>query len=199
MQPLYVVAELAATLTTGVGYSLADDTISDLGAACASPGSTGCSSSPQVLNTAFVLFGVLQAVGAVAMLRSARPHAPSRTVVTVALLWLVAGVATVGVGLVPVDQHPTAHGLVAAPVFVCQPLALVLHARLLRRGGLWAVGTLLGTAALVGAATFALTLGADHGVGAWERLATWPAKLWLALAAVGYLAGEEPSGPRAAA
>ena len=211
VQPLYVVVELVAALATGVGYSLTDDTISDLGARCADAGATGCSSSPWLVSTAFVVFGVLQVMGAGWLLRSARGLARSRAVVVVALLWAVAGVSSAGVGVMPVDQHPTGHALVAVPVFVCQPLALLLHAGLLPRGALWAVGTALGTVAVVGAVGFAVVLGADDGAGLWERLATWPAKLWLALVVLGpagtpvearsgpYTGAVEPPGPPAAA
>jgi hypothetical membrane protein len=198
-QPLYVVVELAAALTTGVGYSLGDDTISDLGAACEEPGASGCSSSPWLLNTAFVVFGVLQALGALWLLRSARGRRRSHAVGVVGLLWAVAGVGSVGVGLLPVDQHPGAHAVAALPVFVCQPLALLLHARLVRGVGLRVVGALLGTAALAGAVAFGVALGADHGAGLVERLAIWPAKIWLALVVLGYTAAPEAPEPPVAA
>ena len=68
-------------------------------------------------------------------------------------LWVVAGLASVGVGLLPVDAHPIAHSLVALPVFVAQPLALLLHARLLdARAGSGAPGSRLAAVALVGVA-----------------------------------------------
>lgn len=186
-QPGYLVAEVLLALVAGVGYSLADDTISALGTTCDSPAATGCSSAPWAMNLAFVAFGLLQAVGAVPLLRSRpAPHGDVEAVRgarVVGWLWVVAGVSSVGVGLAPVDAHPTLHSLVALPVFVAQPLALLLHARWLTTGRLRLVGTALGLAAALGALAFGGLLGADTWSGAAERLAIWPAKLWLPLAA----------------
>lgn len=184
VQPAYLVAEVALAVLAGVRYSLPDDTISALGTSCA-PGEGGCSSAPLLMNVAFIAFGLLQALGAVPLLGMR-----GRTAV-VGWLWVVAGLASVGVGLLPVDAHPMAHSAVALPVFVVQPLALVLHARLLESGRLRQVGLALATVALVGVLAFAGLLGADHWSGLAERAAIWPAKLWLALALLA-TAGRRP-------
>lgn len=178
-QPGYLAAEVVLALLAGVGYSLADDTISALGTGCAAAAATGCSQAPLAMNLAFVGFGALQAVGAIPLLLEpgARPR-------TVGWLWVVAGVFSIGVGLAPVDTHPTLHSLVALPVFVAQPLAVLLHARWLTTGGLRVAGTVLGVAAILGAVAFGGLLGAQAWSGAAERLAVWPAKLWLPLAAL---------------
>ncbi|MEP6856012.1 MAG: DUF998 domain-containing protein [Pedococcus sp.] len=178
-QPGYLAAEVLLAEVAGVGYSMADDTISALGTSCDSAAATGCSSAPWAMNLAFIGFGALQALGAVPLLRE--PVGRSRVV---GWLWVVAGVFSVGVGLAPVDAHPTLHSLVALPVFVAQPLAVLLHARWLATGRLQAVGTVLGLAAIIGAVAFGALLGADGWSGAAERLAVWPAKLWLPLAAL---------------
>ena len=191
-QPGYLAAEVLLALLAGVHYSLADDTISALGTGCASPTATGCSAVPSVMNLVFVVFGLLQAVGAVPLLRR-----PGRRAKAVGWLWVVAGAFSVGVGLAPVDAHPTLHTVVALPVFVAQPLAVLLHARWLATGRLRFAGTALGVAALVGAVTFAALLGADSWSGAAERLAIWPAKLWLPLAAL--RPGSTPAAGAAAA
>jgi hypothetical membrane protein len=177
-QPGYLAAEVLLALLAGVHYSVADDTISALGTGCTSPAATGCSSAPWAMNVAFVAFGVLQALGAIPLLRAATTRER-----VVGWLWVVAGTFSVGVGLAPVDVQPTLHAVVALPVFVAQPLAVVLHARWLAEGRIRAAGTALGVAAVLGAVTFAVLLGADHWSGAAERLAIWPAKLWLPLAA----------------
>jgi hypothetical membrane protein len=178
-QPAYLAAEVLLALLAGVHYSLADDTISALGTGCPSPAATGCSAAPWVMNLVFVVFGVLQAVGAVPLLRSGAVRARA-----VGWLWALAGTFSVGVGLARVDAHPTLHTLVALPVFVAQPLAVLLHARWLATGRPRVAGTALGVAAVVGAVAFAALLGADSWSGAAERLAIWPAKLWLPLAAL---------------
>ena len=180
VQPAYLAAEVALALLAGVHYSLADDTISALGTVCTYPASDGrgggCSSAPVVMNIAFIAFGLLQALGAVPLL-SVR----GRTAL-VGWLWVVAGLGSVGVGLLPVDSHPLAHSLVALPVFVAQPLALLLHARLLAPGRLRHVGLALAAVAIGGVVVFAVRLGAEHWSGLAERAAIWPAKLWLPLA-----------------
>ena len=176
-QPAYLVVEVALAVLAGLAYSLSDDTISALGTSCG-PGEGGCSSAPLLMNVAFIAFGLLQALGAVPMLRTRGRSA------VVGWLWVVAGLASVGVGLLPLDTHPTAHSVVALPVFVAQPLALVLHAHLLTAGRLRSAGLTLGAVALAGAVCFAVLLGAEHGSGAAERAAIWPAKLWLPLAAL---------------
>src|SRR6476660_8572364 len=62
-QPGYLAAEVLLALFAGVGYSLADDTISALGTGCGSPAASGCSSAPWAMNVVFVVFGALQALG----------------------------------------------------------------------------------------------------------------------------------------
>ena len=175
VQPAYLVVEVALAVLAGVRYSMTDDTISALGTSCA-PAASGCSSAPLLMNVAFVAFGLLQALGAVPLTRGR-----GRTAV-VGWLWAVAGLASVGVGLLPVGTHPMAHSVVALPVFVAQPLALLLHARLLDPGRLRHAGLALATVALLGVVAFVGTLGADHWSGLAERAGIWPAKLWLPLA-----------------
>lgn len=176
VQPLYVVAEVLTGLALGVSYSYRDDTISALGTTCA-PGGDGCASAGWVMNTVFVLFGVLQAVGAWPLLRSSAGKGGR----LVGALWATAGVFSILVGLSPVDAHPTAHTLVALPVFLCQPAALLLHARLVPRSPLRSVGTALAAVSVAGALAFGLLLAAPAWAGLAERAAIWPAKLWLAL------------------
>ena len=191
-QPAYLVAEVGLAVFAGVGYTLRDDTISALGTAC-DPGDAGCSSAPGLMNVVFVGFGLLQAVGAVPLLAGRGRRA------LVGWLWVVAGLASVGVGLLPVDTHPTGHALVAVPVFVAQPLALLLHARLTPAGAARTAGLVLASVALLGVAAFVALLGHDQWVGLAERAAIWPAKLWLPLAALataGWLRPAPPPGPR---
>ena len=180
VQPAYLVVEVALALMAGVHYALPDDTISALGTTCTHPASagegTGCSSAPLLMNVAFIVFGLLQALGAAPLLRQR-----GRTAL-VGWLWVLAGLGSVGVGLLPVDAHPMAHSLVAVPVFVAQPIALLLHAWLLDPGQVRRAGLALSTVALLGVVAFVGLLGADHWTGLAERAAIWPAKLWLPLA-----------------
>lgn len=187
VQPLYIVGEVLVAALAGVSYSVRDDTISALGAACAHEAAAGCSSAPAAMNAIFVAFGVLQAVGAIAWLGAGRRHT-GHPISFVATLWLLAGSSSVAVGLVPLDRNASAHAMVALPVFVCQPVATLLHARLLAPSpALRTAGVVLGLAGALGAVAFGVLLGAPEWSGAAERLAVWPAKLWLALAAAASL------------
>ncbi|MER7169696.1 DUF998 domain-containing protein, partial [Micromonospora sp. NPDC000207] len=103
VQPLYLVAEIVTATAVGVPYSFVDNTISDLGAsACTTVaypfGDVAvCSPWHLVLNTAFVVTGVLMVVGALLV---RHPVAGG----WVRWLWVVAGLSSVGTGLVPLDR-----------------------------------------------------------------------------------------------
>lgn len=184
VQPAYLLGEVLVGVVTGVAYSFRDDTISALGTSCTSQVVSGCSSTPVVMNLVFIVFGALQALGALMLLR--QPAGRHRLVGS---LWAVAGVFSTLVGLLPVDDNPSAHTLVALPVFLAQPLAILLHARLMPAGATRWVGLLLGIVAVVGAVAFAALLGSPAWAGAVERAAIWPAKVWLLLAAITMLRG----------
>ncbi|MEO7061796.1 MAG: DUF998 domain-containing protein [Lapillicoccus sp.] len=199
VQPLYLVLELAVAAAASASYSLRDDTISTLGQIGCASGAAGasaasiasgavegvCSPGHAALNAGFVIFGLLRAVGAL-LLRD--QLAPSRRRITAVALWVGSGVFSAAVGIAPVDTQPTVHGLVAAPLFVLQPLAVVATAlaggwrpeadRVLRLTGLVAGGL-----SVAGALAFGARLGQPTWLGAAERLALWPGYLWLGLAA----------------
>ncbi|RKT79920.1 uncharacterized protein DUF998 [Terracoccus luteus] len=182
VQPLYVVAELvvAAAAVGASAYSLLGDTVSDLGASACT--TSLCSPWHPAMNVVFIVFSLVRVVGAVAL----RPS--WRDVATWA--WVLSGLSAAAVGLAPVDRMPTAHVLVATPVFVLQPLALMLTARRLapthprvgRAGMVLAVVTALAAVAFLLAASGAPDPGTSLS-GALERLALWPVYLWLGLAA----------------
>jgi hypothetical protein len=96
-----------------------------------------------------------------------------------------------------VDAHPSAHALVALPVFVAQPVALVLHPRLVVGQVARTVGWALAAVSVTGALGFAALLGRWEWVGAAERAAIWPAKLWLLVAALATVLSPAPTGGRA--
>lgn len=159
-RPVYFLVELVVA-TAYAGYSFLDDTVSELGATSSSPWHAA-------MNAAFVGFGLLLAVGAV--LQRAR-HG-----VLVAVLLVLAGLGSAAVGLAPLDARPGLHVWAAAPVFVAQPVALVL----LGRRHHWPALVLAGVvSALAGIAFVALDL--SRGTGAVERVALWPTFVALAL------------------
>jgi hypothetical membrane protein len=195
VQPVYLLVELLVAAAASASYSLRDDTISALGMLTCAPRHAGatlvvCSSAHLALNVAFVVFAVLRAAGAVLL----RPRLGTDGWALAAVwLWVVSAGFAAAVGLVPVDQRPDWHAVVALPVFVLQPLAVLVTAASLRRSraasrGVAASGILLGGLMVAAAAAFGLRLGDPTWVGALERLALWPTYPWLAVAAGALLA-----------
>lgn len=191
MQPAYVLVELLVAAAASAAYSLRDDTISALGMLTCAPGHGAslvdvCSPWHVGMDAAFVVFGVLRAAGAVLL----RPRiGPGGWGGAAMALWVVSALAAAVVGLVPVDQQPAWHVVAALPVFVLQPLAVLVTAEALRRSGgvsraVAGSGLAVGALTFVAAAGFGLRLGASSWVGGLERLALWPAYPWLAVVAV---------------
>ena len=201
VQPVYVLVELLVAAGASASYSLRDDTISSLGMSTCAGGHVGsvvqvCSPRHVTMNLAFVVFGLLRAVGAV-LLGPVLGRAWGRAAVGA---WVLSGVASAAVGLVPVDGAPKWHAVVAAPVFVVQPVAVLLTAEALRRGRratrvVVGLGFVVGGLTILAAAAFAVRLGSPTWVGGLERLALWPAYPWLAVVGVALLAGEGGVAP----
>lgn len=190
-QPAYLLTELLVAAGASAAYSLREDTISALGMLTCSPGHAGspvdvCSPGHVGMNAAFVVFGLLRATGA-ALVRPAL--GAGRWATAAVTLWVVSALAAAAVGLVPVDQQPGWHVVAALPVFVLQPLAVLVTAVALRRSGavtraLSDSGLVVGGLTLAAAAGFGLRLGGATWVGGLERLALWPAYPWLAVVAL---------------
>lgn len=188
LQPLLLVLELAAVAAVSVPYSLVGSTISDLGArtcttvAYPSGPVAVCSPWHAAVNAGFVVGGLLLAVGAL----MARRLLPRRRLSTTAVvLWVVSGLSGAATGLVPLDVDAGLHLLVSTPVFLAQPVAMVLTGVALRpRHPLvgWA-GVVLGLVALLAGGTVALWLEAP-ALGLLERAALWPTSLYLFWVAV---------------
>lgn len=183
LRPAYIMVEVfVASATTG-DYRLADDTVSDLGAIGCSP--AFCSPRHELMNGTFVGVGLLLALGAVLLAVRLGP--------AVTVLLVIAGLSSVATGLAPVDENAMLHTLVATPLFVCQPLALLLLARALRTSHVRLAGALLLTGTVTAAATLVYFLAGDGiGAGVLERLALWP--VIVALAAVAAVVVRQTAG-----
>lgn len=174
LRPAYIAVELAVAAATTGDYRLLDDTVSRLGESGCD--AAYCSPGHDVMNAAFIGFGLVLAVGAVLL----APHVGRAATA----LLVVAGLSSVAVGLAPVDQDAALHTLAAAPLFVAQPLALLALARVLRaRRGLSVGLAVTALATVVGAVGF-VTAGDGAGAGGLERLALWPVLLGVAAAAL---------------
>lgn len=186
MQPLYVVLEIVVGLQASRDYSFASSTISDLGnTSCRTiRGDVLCSPWHEVMNPGFIWFGVTLALGAILL---GSQILPGRLGAAAVAIWCVSGLGSIGVGLVPVNESAGLHGLVALPVFLAQPTALLLTG-----ASLWVARPVLarltvGIAGLsaAGVIGFAATLMLDGSaaLGGLERLALWPGYVWVGVIA----------------
>ncbi|WP_134740838.1 DUF998 domain-containing protein [Nocardioides sp. 503] len=167
LQPVVIAMQLLVA-SRWPGFDHVRDTVSDLGSQ-ASPAHV-------LMNVAFVVVGGALAAGAVL----AAPELGR----TPAGLLLVSGVGSLAVGLAPVDTAPGWHSAVALPVFVAQPLALLLLGAP-RRGSMLGRELLVaGLVAAAGSTAFAITLALDAPGGLVERFALWSCHLGVAV--VGY-------------
>ena len=165
VRPAYIAAEIITSAATTGGYSFVADSVSKLGELGCSP--VYCSPRHEVMNGSFIGFGVLLAGGALLL---ARPFGPWATG-----LLVVSGISSVATGLAPLDQDTTLHALAATPLFVAQPIALIVLGARLRQDQPRLARVLSATGAVTAAAAVAFIVSDEGGVsGALERLALWP-------------------------
>jgi hypothetical membrane protein len=205
----YAVAQIVVAASWNPPYDWFDNYISDLGnTACgmfAVPHATPafvCSPLHAVMNASFVLSGLL-VIACTGLLWGAWPG--RKMMAGSQVLWIVAGLGKLGVGLAPENRNIALHTVAALNIPVGSAAVLLLSLAILRqRRALALVGLGLFAMALIGtvssiAAQFAgpaLLFGL--GVGGMERLASYPANVWLV--ALGSIAILErlPRGIRAA-
>lgn len=183
LQPLYIVAEVLIGRRASADYTFAGSTVSDLGnTACRQVrGDLLCSPWHAGMNATFVWFGCTLALGA---LLFGSQHLRGRAGTASVVLWCVSGLGSIGVGLFPVNEDPTLHGVVALPIFAAQPVALLMMVVSLRasRPGLAAATFLVAAASAAGSVGFGMLVGSDAStIGAFERLALWPGYLWVSV------------------
>jgi hypothetical protein len=96
-------------------------------------------------------------------------------------LLVVSGVSSYATGLAPLDQDATLHAIAATPLFVAQPVALLLLGARVREQSPRLGTALLATGALTAAAAVGFVVSGEGGraAGALERAALWPVLLGL--------------------
>ena len=171
LRPTYIATEVVTAAATKGGYSFVSDSVSRLGEVGCS--AAYCSPRHEVMNGSFMAYGVALAAGALLL---ARPLGP-----WVTGLLVVSGVSSYATGLAPLDQDATLHAIAATPLFVAQPVALLLLGVRVRRQSPHLGAALLATGAVTAAAAVGFVLsGEGRAAGALERAALWPVLLGLA-------------------
>ncbi len=171
VRPAYIATESITAVATKGGYSFIGDSVSKLGEIGCLP--TYCSPRHGLMNGSFMTFGVLLAGGAALL---ARPLGP-----WVTGLLVVSGLSSIATGFAPLDQDATLHAFAATPLFVAQPLAMLLLGARLRSEQPRLAGALLSTGAVTAVAAVAFILSGGGPVsGGLERLALWPVLFGLA-------------------
>ncbi|MFD7311058.1 DUF998 domain-containing protein [Promicromonospora sp. NPDC059942] len=189
----FFVAHLVAQAAwTNPAYSWWNNYISDLGATVCGPFSDNyvCSPLHPIMNTAFVLQGMLMLTGITLIARS---RILSLRRATWPIMIAVTGISWILVGLIPEDVNLTGHSIGALPIFILGNTALVTagisdSTRTLPaiRGTALALGVL----GLVG---FGLTVVAvtnptgPIGIGIAERITVFPAQVWAFTLGIGVL------------
>lgn len=171
MRPAYIATEFVVASATTGGYSFLSDSVSRLGEVGCS--AAYCSPRHELMNGSFIGFGALLVGGAVLLSRPLGPWVTG--------LLVVSGLSSVATGLAPSDQDATLHAIAAAPLFVAQPLALVVLGARLRNDWLYLPRALSVAGVVTGTAAVSFVLSGDGpGSGALERLALWPVLVGLA-------------------
>lgn len=192
-QPLVILVQFVVAARWETSYDVTRNTISDLGVVgCGTIQAGGgpvevCSPWHAGMNVTFVIIGSLLALGALLGAGTVvRRPARIRSGVAMALLF-VAGVSSASVGFVPLDVDGDLHALVATPLFVTQPVALLLLGGLALGRGRRGLGSVLlgsGLVAATGGIAFGVSLVTGDVGGLYERVALWPCQV--GVAAVGW-------------
>lgn len=171
VRPVYIATEFFVAAATTGGYSFLSDSVSRLGEVGCS--AAYCSPRHEMMNGSFIGFGALLVGGAVLLSR------PLGSWVTGLLL--VSGLSSVATGLAPLDQDAALHAIAATPLFVAQPVALIVLGARLRNDRPRLARALLAAGAVTGTAAVSFVLfGGGPASGALERLALWPVLVGLA-------------------
>lgn len=171
VRPVYIATEFVVAAATTGGYSFVVDSVSRLGEVGCS--AAYCSPRHELMNGSFMGFGSLLVLGAVLLSRSLGPWVTG--------LLVVSGISSFATGLAPLDQEAALHTIAATPLFVAQPIALIVLGARLRHHQPRLAKALLTTGGITGAAAVAFVLsGDDTASGALERLALWPVLVALA-------------------
>ncbi len=177
----FFVAQVVVARAWFTPFSLASGYISDLGNTSCTADAVGasaviCSPLHAVMNASFIAIGVTMALGGVL----ARPAFSGVRGTLAVVLFSIAGVGVVLVGVYPENVSTVEHTLGAGLNFICGNIALVLFGLSFRgkRRALLAVSVIAGLVGLAGTILFGTGYDLDLGVGTMERIAAYPMPIW---------------------
>jgi hypothetical membrane protein len=181
---LYFMAQIVVGWIWKPPYSIAHNTISDLGnTRCGLyGGSTVCSPRHVVMNIAFVFLGLVMAGGSLLIYQefANRSRSEQRAALAGFSLMAIAGLGTILVGLFPENTFGVAHGIGAGLAIGVGNIGIfVLGLVLPLRDGMRTNMLLWAGTSLVAALLFALNHDFDLGKGTMERVAAYPETVWL--------------------
>jgi hypothetical membrane protein len=181
----FFVAQLVAQFRWTSPFSLATNFISDLGNTTCGlyppvAGAYVCSPWHMLMNTSFVLQGVIILVGAV-LVRTA--FSGQRWAVVAFALLAVTALGIAGVGLFPEDVNNGAHVINAGTQFITGNAAIIVFGVRAVRVKRWCayavVSTTLGIIGVLATVLFAQGYGLGLGVAGMERVAAYTLPVWL--------------------
>jgi hypothetical membrane protein len=151
------------------GYSVSQNTISDLGATCNSGVCAIHQPTSIIFNSSVFILGVLIIVGAFFLYRAHKKKAFS-------ILLILSGIGAMGVGLFP-ETFGIIHGIASLVVFLFGGLAAVASIQILKRPFSY-FSIILGLITLSSLVLYTSGIFLGLGVGGMERLVAYPALLW---------------------
>lgn len=180
MSMQYFTAQLAVALYFINGYSLANNTISDLGNTVCGPYGAMyvCSPLHLVMNISFVVQGSTMLTGAL-LIKKLFPKSPASTVGFGCMV--LAGVGTILVGLFPENTVSVLHILGAGLPFMLGNAGMIVLGLSLQKLPKWLkIYTILsGIIGLVGLVLFLAHLYLGLGIGGMERIVAYPQTIWM--------------------
>jgi len=206
----YAIAQVVAASAWNPPYDWVNNYISDLGnTRCgifsmprAAP-QLVCSPLHSVMNASFILSGLLLIAGTLLLWMF---WSPRKIAIFAQVLWLIAGVGKVGVGLVPENTDIGFHTSAALNIPVGNVAILLLSIAIFRQHRmLAATGIFVFVLSLI---ALSLSIAAQFdrpdlllglGAGGMERLSGYPANFWLLMAGILALANtirQQTSNPR---
>ncbi|MBJ8339964.1 DUF998 domain-containing protein [Antrihabitans sp. YC3-6] len=174
----YFVAEAVVVAALPKTYNAATSSISSLGEIHC----TGdiCSPLPDLMNWAFMVTGILVAVGAFGLKNLLPPGRRSNIVLA---LLAVTAISCTATGFVPIDTDESLHQIVAIPTFIARNAALALLIRPIYTQ--WRhFGILTAAACVTGTLGTLAIVVTDLPFGVVERVALYPFSVWAVVAGV---------------